>query len=467
VNALRFTVVAGVLIGLFVAPPTWAGPNSSALDVTIGSPGAVVADMEGNVFFSSPNVIFKLDTSGVLTQIAGGWTAGYAGDGGPATQALLDIPFQYPELTHDPIDFGELVGALAVDSVGSVYIADAYNNRIRKIDANGTISTVAGMGESGWVAPHASLHIPQGVAVDAAGNLFISDSRAGLLKMTRDGVIHLVTGNNCGRHPDPGLCAPEQVAIDLHGVVYVADGYCDVRKVGPDGSVTEVAGDPRPSASNANWTCGYSGDGGSATTAALSDPYGVVVDSAYLYIADTYNSCIRRVDANGVIATVAGVCESPGYSGDGGPARAAKLNLPHGVAVDAAGNLYIADTANNRLRKVTPDGTISTVAGNGSPAPVPADQLLYSAPAPVSSPPISSTPVASSSVAPASGGGGAMGLAELGALLTLAIARCLGARVPEFRRLFSETRIAVPNCECRDAGCRARSRHTRGGFDLP
>lgn len=428
-NALRSTFVAGVLIGLFVAPLTWAGPNSSALAVTIGSPGAVVADIEGNVFFSSPNVIFKLDTSGVLTQIAGGWTAGYAGDGGPAAQALLGIPFQYPELIQDPIDYSELVGALAVDSVGSIYIADAYNNRIRKIDVNGTISTTAGTGPPGWAAgftANSPLHFPQGVAADTTGNLFISDG-TGLLELTTNGVIHPVTANNCGDHPAPGLCAPEQIAIDLHGAVYVADGYCDVRKVGSDGTVTEVAGDPRPSQGSANWTCGYSGDGGPATTAALSYPYGVAVDNAYLYIADTYNSCIRRVDANGVITTVAGMCQAPGYSGDGGPARAAKLNLPHGVAVDAAGNLYIADTANNRLRKVTPDGTISTVAGNGSSAPVLADQLLYSAPAPVSSPPISSTPVASSPVAPASGGGGAMGLAEIGALLTLAIARCLGS----------------------------------------
>jgi sugar lactone lactonase YvrE len=426
VNASRFTVVVGVLTGLLVgASLTRAGTNSSALDTTIGSPGAVVADIVGNVFFSSPNVIFKLDTSGALTQIAGGWTPGYAGDGGPATEALLDIPFQYPELIQDPIDYSELVGALAVDSVGDVYIADAYNNRIRKIDANGTISTVAGTGPPGWAAGFTAkspLHFPQGVAVDTTGNIFISDG-IGLFKLTRDGVIHPVTGNNCGDHPAPGLCAPEQIAIDLHGAVYVADGYCDVRKVGPDGSVTEVAGDPRPTQSNANWTCGYSGDGGPATTAALSYPYGVAVDNAYLYIADMYNSCIRRVDANGVITTVAGVCESAGYSGDGGPARTARLNLPHGVAVDAAGNLYIADTANNRLRKVTLDGTISTVAGNGSPAPVPADQLLYSAPTPVSSPPVTSTPVSSTPVAPASGGGGAMGLGELGALLTLALVR--------------------------------------------
>jgi len=361
---------------LLAALPTFADTGLTALDTRIGSPGAVIVDLHGNVIFSSdPGVVFKLDPSGVLTQIAGGWTPGFSGDGGPAAKALLAFPLVYPELVNDPVDFSPLVGGLASDASGQIYIADAYNNRIRKIDAQGMISTVAGSGAKGGggngaPALDTALFVPQGVAVDATGNLIIADGAAGLEKITSDDIVHLVAPNNCGKHSAPGLCAPEQIALDASGAAYVADGYCDIRKINPAGAVTEVAGDPAPTENNANWTCGYSGDGGRAIGAALNFPYAVAVDRAGdLFIADSWNHCVRRVDANGVITTFAGVCRSPGFAGDGGPARTARLNKPLGVAVDSAGNVYIADTANHRLRKVAVDGMISTVAGNGSAAP--------------------------------------------------------------------------------------------------
>ena len=206
-------------------------------------------------------------------------------------------------------------GGVAVDAAGTLYIADTDNNRIRKVTTAGVITTVAGnglagAGGDGGQAVFASLHSPHGVAVDAAGNLYIAD-----------------TDNN------------------------------RIRKVTPAGIITTVAG---------TGISGHSGDGGPATAARLNYPVGVAVDAAgNLYIADTGNSRIRKVTPAGVITTLAGTGIG-GYSGDGGPATAAQLKYPFGVAVDAAGNLYIADSGNNSIRKVTPAGIITTVAGNGT-----------------------------------------------------------------------------------------------------
>jgi sugar lactone lactonase YvrE len=342
---------------------------------------AVATDARGNVYFSSPNIVFKLDGQGVLTVVAGNGTPGYAGDGGLATDALLNFPSIYPELAADPIDFGELLGALAVDSVGNLFIADAYNSRVRKVDPNGIITTVAGNGGKGYFgdggdgdqATDAQITWPQGVAVDAAGNLYASSAYGKLRKVTPDGVIATVTSSNCGGgFLDTGLCAPEGMALAASGNLFVADGYCRVREVTPDGSVGTVAGaDARPDPQRGmDFTCGYSGDGGPARDAALEGPFGVAANAiGNLYIADTYNNCIRKVDGAGIITTVAGACGfyyARGYSGDGGPATSAKLNRPHGVAVDIAGNLYIADTDNNRIRKIGLDGIITTIAGDGN-----------------------------------------------------------------------------------------------------
>ncbi len=339
--------------------------STPAVDISIGPPGAITTDGLGNVFFSSPNLVLKLDTRGYLARVAGNVAAGYSGDGGSATQALLNFPKSYPELVEDPFDFGELIAGLAVDPFGNLYIADAYNNRVRRVDAYGVITTA--------VEPLASpARWPVGLTTDAAGNLYISYSYGALLKMRPDGVITTLAGPDCGPgFIGPGLCGPAGIAVDTSGSVYVPDGYCRVRKVPTIGSMFTIAGDERPS-QYFTFTCGFSGDGGPAILAALSNsPFGVAVDGGdNVYIADTYNNRIRKVDATGTISTVAGT-GSPGYSGDGGPAKDAQLNLPHGVAVDTVGNIYIADTANNRIRKVSPDGIIMTVAGNGDPSPYP------------------------------------------------------------------------------------------------
>ncbi len=370
----RCARIAALLVGLGaawgVAADTTCDKNhyilsgecvAAGVQQAIGKVGAVATDAHGNVYFSAPHAVYRLESSGALTRLAGGAVPGYAGDGGPARLALLDIPYDdYPEIHRDFIDFYPLVGGLAVDADGNVFIADAYNNRVRKIDPAGRISTVLDSKSVSW---------PQGLAADASGTLYVSSAWGALLRMTRDGSITTLTGANCGgAFKDPGLCVPEQIAVDGSGHVYVPDGYCRVRKVGPAGSVVTVVGNEQPGGDFA-FTCAYAGDGGPALGAALGNmPYGVALDAAgSLYIADTGNHCIRKVDTTGTIDTFAGICgNNGGFDGDGGPARQAHFRTPSGVAVDAAGNVYVADTGNLRVRKIAPDGTIVTVAGDGT-----------------------------------------------------------------------------------------------------
>jgi len=377
------------------APPVAPVASFVATDVAIGPPGALAVDAAGTVYFSSPNIVFKVDRGGNLTRVAGNGAPGFSGDGGPARTALLSFPRTYPERERDSMDFGELLGALAVDRVGNLYIADAYNNRVRKVSADGVITTVLGNGkrECGSCVegiPPAEVPImwPQGVAVADDGTIYAASAYGWLPKINPEGVVSTVTHCNCGDgYLGPGLCGPAGMALDSVGNLLATDGYCRVRKVGSDGTVLTIAGaDSRPDGHGSVFTCGLSGDGGPAIDAAMRQLFSVAADrSGNIFIADTENHCIRRVDAAGVMTTFAGVCGfyyettyrgrtlthwiRGGFSGDLGPATLAELRRPHGVAVDADGNVYIADTDNLRIRKVTPDGIINTVAGNGEDFP--------------------------------------------------------------------------------------------------
>jgi hypothetical protein len=273
------------------------------------------------------------------------------------------------------------VGVSASD--GTVYVSNSGANVVAGL-ANGATTTVAGslsaFGEhgDGGQAVNASLYHPGGTAEDAQGDIYIADSGDNVVReVTAAGVIKRIAGSGIAGLGFAGPIAfpaalssldhPQNVAVNAQGDVFIADTYNNrVVKVTPQGQVTAVAGDG---------VAGYSGDGRPAAFAELNSPTGVAVDSrGNLYIADSANNVIRRVDAKtGIITTVAGDFAADkandglgGFSGDGGPATSAQLNDPQGVAVDGAGDLFIADTFNNAIREVTPAGIISTVVNSAS-----------------------------------------------------------------------------------------------------
>ncbi len=327
--------------------PFFSGDNGPATSAQLWYPGDVAVDSAGNLYIADTlnNRIRKV-SNGVITTVAGGGACCFSGDNGPATSAQLYNP-----------------QGVAVDSAGNVYIADSENYRVRKV-SNGVIATVAGNGTRNLIpgfsgsngpAAGAQLYWPSAVAVDSAANLYIADSSSGILGLSlgliyevSNGVIATVAGG-------AALNSPTGIAVDSAGNLYIADTMNNRILEVSNGTITTVAG---------NGTQGFGGDNGPATSAQLFRPSGVAVDSAgNLYIADTFNNCIRKV-SGGVITTVAG-SGTQGFSGDNGPATSAQLYWPWGVAVDSAGNLYIADSNNNRVRKVS-NGVIATVAGGGS-----------------------------------------------------------------------------------------------------
>jgi sugar lactone lactonase YvrE len=276
---------------------------------------------------------------GILTTVAGNGTAGYNGDDIAADCAELNCPF-----------------GVAVDSAGNLYIADERNQRIRKVDASGIITTVAGNGTAGYngdniAATRAELNYPAGVAVDSAGNLYIADERnQRIRKVDANGTITTVAGNGTAGYNGDNVGAtsaelnyPAGVAVDSAGKLYIADfANRRIRKVDASGTITTVAG---------NGTAGYNGDDIAATRAEV-DPAAVAVDSeGNLYIGDYRNQRIRKVDASGTITTVAGN-GTAGYNGDNIAATNAELNYPTGLVVGSAGDFYIADYNNQRVRKV-------------------------------------------------------------------------------------------------------------------
>jgi len=299
-----------------------------------------------------------VSADGLISTIGGTGAAGYNGDGIAATAAQINQPY-----------------GMAVDGTGNVFIADYANNRIRKIAAaTGVISTVAGTGTGGFngdgiPATAAQLRTPQGVTVDAAGNLFIcDDGNQRLRKVTAGtGLISTLAGTGILGYNGDGIAAtaaqlyyPAYTALDAAGNIYLSDNYnARVRKITvATGIITTVAG---------TGVGGYNGDGIAATAAQVNTPTAIVFDAAgNWYLCDYSNHRVRKVDiATGIISTVAGT-GTAGYNGDGIAATSAQLNRPCGIAMDGTGNFYIAEVFGNRARRVdATTGLISTVAGTG------------------------------------------------------------------------------------------------------
>jgi sugar lactone lactonase YvrE len=315
------------------------GDGLTALSTFFGRPFGLVFDTAGNLLVSDIRIgrVRKIDSS---TQIVSTVAGGFIGDGNPGMLAHLKFPQQ-----------------IALDSAGNLYITDLFNHRVRKLAKSGTITTFAGIGIQGYSgdggpAIAAAIDHPLGVAVNPSGEVFISDNNEVIRKVDTQGNISTFWATSL----DDDIV---QLAFDAFGNLYVA-GLCAVRKIDPSGTtVTTFAGQIRD--------CGFFGDRKAATKAKLLFfGYGLAFDSqGNLYISDGDNQRVRKVDTSGIITTVAGTGKC-GFSGDGGPATSARLCNPTSVAVDLAGNLYIADYANRRIRKVNTAGTITTIAATGA-----------------------------------------------------------------------------------------------------
>lgn len=292
------------------------GDGGPAALAQLDEPAGVVVDHAGGIIVADASNRLRHVIFGAITTIAGSGAAKFGGDGGPATDAQLNDP-----------------NLLALDAVGGVLIADTLNHRIRRLDRDGTLSTVAGGG-------------------------FI--------------ILRPFSPPDTAPALDILLLEPTAITVDHAGNVFIADtGHHTVLRLDPGGTITSFAGQAE--------SAGFAGDGGPANLALLNTPVGIAVSRrGDVFIAEAHNCTIRRVGPNGRISTIAG---SPsffgGFGGDGGPATAALLSFPTALLLDGDENLLIADSANGRVRSIDRDGIITTVAGGGTETP--ADGVLATA----------------------------------------------------------------------------------------
>jgi len=407
-------VVLSLLLATFALPVPaqivttvaggFVGDNGPSTKASFQAPQAAVLDKHHNAYITDiyTHRIRKVTPTGKITTIAGTGIAGFSGDGGPANLAMVNVPT-----------------GMTLDPAGNLVFADSANSRVRKIDSAGIITTIVGSGVyghsgDGGPATQASLQRPWGVVYDSAGNLYISDTAdASVRVVTPQNVISLYAGNYKAGFAGDGGPAFQASLNQPTGLVFDADGCLNisdrsnhrVRKVDTVGIITTIAG---------NGKAGFSGDGGPATQAAINDPEGLAYQAGVLYIAgNAGRDRVRMVTSDGIINTFAGSTSgydgdrhaplasqfshpesvlplsatifvitdranarvrelaggvfktvAGGFLGDGKPATAAALVLPHNITFDTLGNLYIADPGGNRIRKVDTSGKISTVAGN-------------------------------------------------------------------------------------------------------
>ncbi|HEY3972614.1 MAG TPA: choice-of-anchor D domain-containing protein [Candidatus Sulfotelmatobacter sp.] len=379
---LSFAFLAALLVSIpgqaqdIITTSIGGGPNGiPALDANLYNPYGVAVDSSGNYYIASfnQNRVFKVTAStGVISVVAGSGAQGYAGDGvvGGAGNASLDRPF-----------------AVAVDSSNNVYIADQYNCVIRKVTTANTITTIAGQAGlcgysgDGGKGTSAELYYPQGVGVDSSGDLYIGDYNNCVVRkvVLSTNTITTYAGNHtCGYTGDGGSATSAElytvsgVAADSSGNLFIADtANCVIREVTKStGKISTVAG---------NHTCGFSGDGGLATSAEMNQAYGVTVNGTTVTFSDYYNQRIRQFTIGGNINTVAGngtACS--GTCGEGGSAISAELYYPIGVATTTAGLIYIGDNDNYAVDSFTVGGNLNRVAGNHSAT---TETLITGAPA--------------------------------------------------------------------------------------
>ena len=343
-------------------PVSSGPPGIDSPDATFdasGGPEQLAFDAAGNLYVSDCSAarVYVVGPSATLRRVVGSdleGDAGYEGDGKQALRALVRCPI-----------------GIAVDDAGTLFVVDHGNNRVRKIRSDGVISTFAGAGAvgvdaggyagDGGPATAARLQEPVGVGLGAGGDVYVADrDNNAIRKIDADGTITTVIGGGgAGFSGDGGPASearidrPQQIVVDPDGNVYFADsGNNRVRRIDTEGVVTTVAGNGRAATS---------GDGGPALSAAVWNPTGLALDDeGNLYVSQPDDNRIRRVDRTGAIVTVAGGRASPGFSGDGGPATRASFANPQGLAFDEGGNLYVADTDNRRIRVIDRGGTIRT-----------------------------------------------------------------------------------------------------------
>lgn len=330
-----------------------AGDGGMATDANIMTVPGLAVDRIGNIYFTDNNAhkIRKIDTSGIITTIAGDGTSAFSGDGGAATAAQLSWP-----------------NGIAVTAGGEIVFCDEFNYRVRKINTSGVISTIAGNDTAGFSgdggsATAAKINRPYGVMIDSSGNILFADAGNNRVrKISGSGIISTVFGNGsasfCG---DGGSAAaacinPATLCSDAAGNIYIDDAANNrIRKINTSGTISTVVGHT----SHAN----FSGDGGTASAAELNRPSSVVADNyGNTYIADAGNNRIRKINTSGIITTFAGI-STGGHSGDGGPATAARINVSR-LTVDSVGNVYF--TEDIYIRKISTSGVISTIAGGGT-----------------------------------------------------------------------------------------------------
>ena len=351
--------------------PGYTGDNISAISAELNAPHGVAVDGAGNIYIAdyTNNRVRKVDTTGTITTVAGNGTQGYNGDNISATSAELYSP-----------------SGIALGGPGTIYICDFGNSRIRKVDSTGTITTVAGTGAAGYTgdsipATSAEINLPKGIAVDSTGNLYIADQGNSRIRAVfannetllgvsgAAGNIYTVAGNGTGGflgNSTPAtlaeLSGPYGVAVDGPGDIYISDIGNNMIRK------VDTAGTITTVAGNG--TAGFTSDNGPATLSGLDLPAGVVADGfGNIYIADTLDNRIRKVDTTDTITTIAGN-GTAGFFGDTGPAVGAEVNGPYGIGIDGAGNLWVGDTSNNRVREIyCPSGATNTPTPSNTPSP--------------------------------------------------------------------------------------------------